>query len=143
MASGKKYDGETKARAVRMFLDRVAEGDAGVGQAYDETAALLGINRDTLHIWVRDSGKRPGQAGDESVSVENARLRRENAQLRRANEILKTASADSTRQRNSAWSLSAGVSKSSVFLGLEFSRAAMTSRSAWVRSFMLTPLGKY
>ena len=55
----------------------------------------------------------------------------------------KYAEVNSTRQRNSAWSLSAGVSKSRVFRGLEFSRVATTSRSAWVRSLMLTPLGKY
>ena len=70
-------------------------------------------------------------------------LEAEVRELRRANEILKTASVNSTRQRNNASSLSAGVSKSRVFRGPEFNRAATASRSAWVRSFMLTPLGKY
>lgn len=93
MTSGKRYDDETKARAVRMFLDRVETGDIRIGQAYAETAALLGINKDTLRVWVRASGKRPGQSSNESVAEENRRLRQENAQLKRANEILKTASA--------------------------------------------------
>ncbi|SFO65895.1 hypothetical protein SAMN05216207_11601, partial [Pseudonocardia ammonioxydans] len=47
-------------------------------------------------------------------SEEVKRLRREVAELKRANEILKAASLDSTRQRNSASNLSAGVSKSRV-----------------------------
>ena len=40
---------------------------------------------------------------------------------------------DSMGQRNSASSLSAGVSKSRVLRGLEFNRAAISSRSSWVR----------
>lgn len=72
-----------------------------------------------------------------------ARLEAENRRLAEENAFLKKAAVNSTRQRNNASSLSAGVSKSRVFRGLEFNRAATASRSAWVRSFMLTPLGKY
>src|SRR5690606_111462 len=103
------------------------------------------VHPEALRTWVRtaevDAGKRPGVPTD--VNERLAQLERENRELRRANEILKTSAVNSTRQRNSAWSLSAGVSKPRVFRGLEFSRAATVSRSAWVRSFMLTPLGKY
>ena len=63
--------------------------------------------------------------------------------LRGSSSPAKKVVVNSTRQRNSAWSLSAGVSKSRVFLGREFKRAATVSRSAWVRSFILTPFGKY
>src|SRR5699024_10585020 len=50
--------------------------------------------------------------------------------------ILKVVTVNSTRQRNSAWSLSAGVSKSRVFRGLELRRSATALRSAWVKPFM-------
>jgi transposase-like protein len=96
MVSGKKYDEETRARAVRMYEDRLAEGD-GVSRvgARQEVGVLLGINASTMRNWIRrqqGEGVTPA-VGGESLSVEVARLRREVAQLRRANDILKTASA--------------------------------------------------
>lgn len=91
----RKYDDETRARAVRMFQDRVAEGGISQVAARREIGELLGVSPDTIRSWVRrmvgEAATPP--AGDEPVSEEVARLRRENAQLKRANEILKTASA--------------------------------------------------
>jgi transposase-like protein len=97
MPAPKKYDEETQARAVRMYADRVAEGDVSRRTAREEVGHLLGINPSTLRNWIRrDLGEGTtsgGAAGDGPADQELTRLRRENAQLRRANEILKTASA--------------------------------------------------
>ena len=65
--------------------------------------------------------------------AELTRLRRENAKLKTEREILKKAAVSSSGQRNRAASLSAGVSKSRVLRGREFSFAAITSRSSWAR----------
>jgi len=139
-----KYSPEMRERALRM-LDEAKPDHPNLMTAVRHVAGLLGMSAETLRVWHRrrevDAGQRPGVPSD--VAEENARLRREVAELRRANEILKAARVNSTRQRNSAWSLSAGVSNSRVFLGRELRRAATASRSACVRSFMLTPLGKY
>ena len=144
MPTPRKYDNETRARAVRMCQDRISEGTLSKAAVYREVGGLLDINPETLRSWAdQDLATHQAQTPGEVSKEEIARLRRENSQLRRANEILKTASVDSTGQRNSVSSLSAGVSKFSVFLGREFNRAATLLRSSWVRSFILTPLGKY
>lgn len=94
MPAPKKYDVETQERAVRMYRDRLAQGDISQLGARREVGELLGINPSTMRNWIR-RGQGPVQAaaGGESSDAELARLRRENAQLRRANEILRTASA--------------------------------------------------
>jgi transposase len=91
----KKYDAETQHRAVRMYLDRMAQGDVSRIAARCEVGELLGINESTLRNWIRrDVGEGAAPtASTDSSNEELSRLRRENAQLRRANEILKTASA--------------------------------------------------
>ncbi len=85
------------ARAVRMYRDRLAEGDISQLAARCEVGELLGVNQSTLRNWVRreDGTTEPIRRGEDGETVEqqNARLRRENARLRRANEILKTSSA--------------------------------------------------
>ena len=129
-----------------MRLVLAARGeDGGRRGACTRVGQQLGIPSDTLRGWVHraevDGGLRSGRSTDDAEHI--AQLEREVRELRRANAILRSASVNSTRQRNSAWSLSAGVSKSRVFLGRELRRAATTSRSDWVRSLMLTPLGTY
>lgn len=96
MSAPRKYDAETQERAVRMYADRMAEGDVSQLRAREGVGELLGINPATLRNWIRrdlgEAGVKP--AGDgESLEAQNARLRAENARLQRANEILKTASA--------------------------------------------------
>lgn len=96
MSAPKKHDQETQARAVRMYADRLAEGDISQRGAREEVGELLGVNPATLRNWVRrelGEGVTPPAAAGEQVDAEVVRLRREVAQLRRANEILKTASA--------------------------------------------------
>lgn len=98
MPAPKRYDEETQARAVRMYRDRLAEGDISQLAARQEVGELLGVNQSTLRNWVRredGTATRSAAGGEDGETVEqqNARLRRENARLRRANEILKTSSA--------------------------------------------------
>ena len=96
MPAPKKYDEETQARAVRMYRDRITEGETSQLAARREIGELLGVNQSTLRNWIRREDAieaRTDAAGGEAVEAENARLRRENARLRRANEILKTSSA--------------------------------------------------
>jgi transposase len=95
MPAARKYDAETQERAVRMYTDRLAEGDISQVKAQQEIGALLGVNPSTLKGWIRKDRRKgtTSVAGSETVDAELARLRRENAQLQRANEILKTASA--------------------------------------------------
>lgn len=94
MPAPRKYDDETRARAIRMCQDRISEGGISKAAAYRQVGELVGISPETLRGWVdkelaghvvRPSGEAPGE--------EVTRLRRENAQLKRANEILRTASA--------------------------------------------------
>lgn len=95
MSPIRKYDDETRARAVRMYQDRFNEGGISRAAVHREIGELLGVNPATIRGWVRrDLGEGSNLPASTTVeSDEVLRLRRENAQLRRANEILKTASA--------------------------------------------------
>lgn len=139
------YSPEFRQRALRMMDDYRRGGDVSEWAAASAVGEKLGVSPHTMRGWSRRarsevSSDTPASSAE---SEEIKELRREVRELKRANEILKTASVDSTGQRNSASSLSAGVSKLSVLRGREFNRAATLLRSSWVRSFMLTPLGKY
>ena len=97
MSAPRKFDQETRARAVRMYLDRLRDhGDSKLA-ARRHVGELLDVNPATLRNWIEAEKKTAGAAGgsaDEAVDMEEVRrLCRENAELRRANEILKTASA--------------------------------------------------
>jgi transposase len=95
MAAPRKFDEETRARAVRMVQDRMAERGESALQARRQVGAMLDINPGTLRHWIDredvEAGTRPGVTSE--VAAELKALRRENAELRRANDILKTASA--------------------------------------------------
>jgi transposase len=96
MPAPRKYDEETRARAVRMYQDRLRDhGQESKLEARRQVGAMLDINQATLRNWIEreeiDAGARPGVTTEESAEVRA--LRKENAELRRANEILKTASA--------------------------------------------------
>lgn len=91
-----KFDDETRARALRMYDDRLKQGGISQTGARREIGELLGVKQETIRGWIRrerGEGTTPPAAVSEPPSEEIQRLRRENAQLRRANEILKTASA--------------------------------------------------
>ena len=95
MPAPRKYDEETRARAVRMYEDRIRDRGESKVTARRAVGAVLDINPSTLRNWIEreeiDTGARPGVSTE--VSAELTALRREVAELRRANEILKTASA--------------------------------------------------
>lgn len=95
MPAPRKYDEETRARAVRMYEDRIRDLGESKVTARRAVGAVLDINPSTLRNWIEreeiDTGTRPGVTTE--VSAELTALRREVAELRRANEILKTASA--------------------------------------------------
>ena len=96
MPAPRKYDQETRDRAVRMFQDRRRDfpGESAL-HARRRVGELLDIKPETLRGWIErveiDAGERPGVPS--SVEARINELERENAELRRANEILKTASA--------------------------------------------------
>ncbi len=101
MAAPRKFDEEFRARAVRMYRDRLEEqaGESKLG-ARKYVGALLDLNPATLRNWVeaaeRAEGTRPAaaSAAGRAVDSEEVRaLKRRVAELERANEILKTASA--------------------------------------------------
>jgi transposase-like protein len=95
MPAPRKFDEETRARAVRMYRDRLRDHDESMLAARRHVGALLDINPATLRNWVEaaevDSGARSGVSSSESAELKA--LKKEVAELRRANEILKTASA--------------------------------------------------
>ena len=95
MPATRKYDDQTRARAVRMFQDRLRDHGGSKLAARRQVGAMLGVNPATMRNWIEreevDSGARPGVASMDAAEIKA--LRKENAELRRANEILKTASA--------------------------------------------------
>jgi transposase len=96
MPAPRKYDQETRDRAVRMYQDRRRDFPAESAlQSRRRVGELLDIKPDTLRGWIErveiDAGQRPGVPS--LVDARIKELERENAELRRANEILKTASA--------------------------------------------------
>jgi transposase-like protein len=98
MPAPRKFDEETRARAVRLYQDRLRDHGESRLTARKHVGALLDINPATLRNWIeaeqratRPTGGKAADSGD--AATELRRLRAENAELRRANEILKTASA--------------------------------------------------
>jgi transposase len=97
MSALRKFDEETRARAVRLYQDRLRDHGESKLAARRHVGQLLDINAATLRNWIEadERAARPASpaATDSSDAAELRRLRQENAELRRANEILKTASA--------------------------------------------------
>jgi transposase len=96
MPALRKYDPETRERAVRLFRDRRRDRPSeSVSRACRDIGELIDVNPDTLRGWINrdeiDRGDRPGVPTEINLRIKE--LERENAELRRANEILKTASA--------------------------------------------------
>ena len=96
MPAPRKYDQETRDRAIRMYEDRQRDfPEESMLESRRRVGGLLDIKPETLRGWVErkeiDAGQRPGVPT--AVDARIKELERENAELRRANEILKTASA--------------------------------------------------
>lgn len=88
-----RYTNEMRERAVRMVAEVRPEHPHETA-ALRHVAGLLGMNVETLRLWVHraqvDAGHRPGTTSEDAEEIK--RLKREVAELRRANEILKSAS---------------------------------------------------
>ncbi len=88
MPTARKYLDELRERGVRLVFES--------GRPIAHVARGLGVQRETLRLWVRQAEADSGRRSDLLTSAERERLRereRENRELRRANEILKAASA--------------------------------------------------
>jgi len=99
MPAPKKYPDEVRERAVRMVFQIWEESGQQHG-AIARVADRLGVNRETLRNWVRqtevDAGKRPGITTVDAQRI--VELEREVRELWRADEILKAASAFFARE---------------------------------------------
>jgi transposase len=98
MSAPRKFDEETRARAVRLYQDRLRDHGESRLAARRHVGALLDINPATLRNWIEAEERAarpadPGTANSTDDAAELRRLRQEVAELRRANDILKTASA--------------------------------------------------
>jgi transposase-like protein len=98
MSAPRKFDDETRARAVRLYQDRLRDHGEAKLAARRHVGRLLDINPATLRNWIeaderaaRPVGPHAADSADDAAELRQ--LRQENAELRRANEILKTASA--------------------------------------------------
>ncbi len=96
MPAPRKYDQETRDRAVRMYQERRRDHPAESAlQSRKRVGELLDVRPATMRGWIErvevDAGERPGVPSVVESRIKE--LERENAELRRANEILKTASA--------------------------------------------------
>jgi transposase len=93
MGTMARYTNEMRERAVRMVAEVRPEHPHETA-ALRHVAGLLGMNVETLRLWVHraqiDAGVRPGTTSEDAEEIK--RLKREVAELRRANEILKSAS---------------------------------------------------
>lgn len=98
MSAPRKFDEETRARAVRLYQDRLRDHGEPKLAARRHVGQLLDIKPATLRNWIEADERtaRPAGAGTTNAvddAAELRQLRQEVAELRRANEILKTASA--------------------------------------------------
>jgi transposase len=98
MSAPRKFDEETRVRAVRLYQDRLRDHGESKLAARKHVGQLLDINAATLRNWIEADERVTQPAGAASTgsaddAAELRRLRQEVAELRRANEILKTASA--------------------------------------------------
>ena len=98
MSAPRKFDEETRARAVRLYTDRLRDHDESKLAARRHVGQLLDINPATLRNWIESDERAAGPTGAATKNstddaAELRRLRQEVSELRRANDILKTASA--------------------------------------------------
>jgi len=95
----RKYDAETRARAVRLVRDHVGDYDSEWA-AITAVSARLGMNAETLRKWIRqaavDAGETPGVPSESAAQIRE--LKRKNAELEQTIEILKAATSFFVRE---------------------------------------------
>lgn len=88
----KKFDTETKARAVRLVTEHKGESGS-VTRSCEVVGRRLGISKETVRGWYRqaqvDAGERDGVTSAELVEIKQ--LKAENRRLREDVEILRAA----------------------------------------------------
>ena len=93
------YDGETKARAVRLVRDHVGDYDSEWA-AITAVSGRLGMNAETLRTWIRqaavDAGEAPGVSSESAAQIRE--LKRKNAELEQTIELLKAATSFFVRE---------------------------------------------
>jgi transposase len=95
----RRYDENTKARAVRLVVDHV-EDYASEWEAIKTVAGRLGMSPETLRKWLRQAEVDAGDAdGVSTTAVRELReLKRKNTELERTIEILKAATSFFVRE---------------------------------------------
>lgn len=98
MGAPKKYNLEFRERAVRMYRDRLAEGEDSKVGARRHVGSLLDLNPATLRNWIEDEERRQGTLAPSGAtraadSAEVKALKKRVAELERANDILTTSAA--------------------------------------------------
>jgi len=88
----RKYDKETKAKAIRLVADH-ADDYGSEYEAIRAVSARLGMNSETLRKWIRQAEVEAGERDGVSTSTQREirELKRKNAELERTVEILKAA----------------------------------------------------
>ena len=94
-----RYDAETRAKAVRLYVEHV--GDYGSRwAAMKAISARLGMTGETLRKWVRqvevDAGEKPGLSTESAVELRE--LRRKCRELEQTIEVLKAATSFFVRE---------------------------------------------
>ena len=95
MPAPRKYDQETRDRAVRMYQERRRDfPEEALRASRRRVGEILEVHPETMRGWIDqvevDSGRRPGVSSEVAVELQALSA---DAELRRANEILRTASA--------------------------------------------------
>lgn len=95
----KRYDEQTKAKAVRLVRDHV-DDYSSEWEAITTVAGRLGMSSETLRKWVRQAEVDAGEADGVTTSQlrEIRELKRKNAELERTIEILKAATSFFVRE---------------------------------------------
>ena len=88
MPAPRKFDEETRARAVRLYTDRLRDHGESKLAARRHVGQLLDVKPATLRNWIEAERATPAPAGpatdDSDMAAEMRRLRQDNAELRRA-----------------------------------------------------------
>ncbi len=95
----RKYDENTKGRAVRLVVDH-GEGYDSEWKAIRTVSARLGMHPETLRKWLRQAEVDAGNADGVTTMAarELQQLKRKNAELERTIEILKAATSFFVRE---------------------------------------------
>jgi transposase len=95
----RKYDENTKGRAVRLVVDH-GEGYDSEWEAVKTVSARLGMHPETLRRWLRQAEVDAGVVDGVTTTAagELRELKRKNAELERTIEILKAATSFFVRE---------------------------------------------